>query len=352
MRVWGGLEIGSKIAVTLTAWKRHWNTLHKPRPPSESHTTRIAVRTPWRTASSHNRGAKSSIAPNTATNRRWQRRLTRVPGWLSRTPRRARIATLISRHQVFPFAVRGCGRNGTITPSAPITSGSASSSAVKGSTAGGVPPPPTPLPRPRAALSPVAPPAGPPPRACPPPALPRSTAAVIGGPSHTAQILPTDNPSTELPPPCVGGAPTPTLDPPAQPASPCSPSDTVLPAAASRSPQTTYAAFAAGSLYSAATAYNARRRAIAPAVGHARLSSLPSAGPPTAALPPKPPAPSAPSSQLPAPVLAVLETGGHSHLTYRLSVTKGCPLLGLVSKKNITSCHAPEPPPPTLRYAR
>ena len=33
--------------------------------------------------------------------------------------------------------MRGCGRNGTITPSAPITSGSASSSAVKGSTPGG-----------------------------------------------------------------------------------------------------------------------------------------------------------------------------------------------------------------------
>jgi hypothetical protein len=32
-------------------------------------------------------------------------------------------------------------------------------------------------------------------------------------------------------------------------------------------------------------------------------------------------------------------------------VTRGCPPLGLVSKKNITSCHAPEPPPPTLRYA-
>src|SRR5256886_16498786 len=95
--------------------------------------------------------------------------------------------------------------------------------------------------------------------------------------------------------------------------------------------QTTYAAFAAGSLCSAATAYNARRRAIAPAAGHARLSSLPSAGPPTAALPPKPPAPSALSSQLPAPALAVLETGGHSHLTYRLSVTRECPPLGLVS---------------------
>ena len=36
----------------------------------------------------------------------------------------------------------------------------------------------------------------------------------------------------------------------------------------------------------------------------------------------------------------------------RLSVTRGCPLLGLVSKKNIISCHAPAPPPPTLRYAR
>jgi hypothetical protein len=33
-------------------------------------------------------------------------------------------------------------------------------------------------------------------------------------------------------------------------------------------------------------------------------------------------------------------------------VTRGCPLLGLLSKKNITSCHAPEPPPPTLRYAQ
>src|SRR5947208_6317347 len=216
----------------------------------------------------------------------------------------------------------------------------------------GVPPPPALLTRPRAAPSPVAPPAGPTPRACPPPALPRSTAAIIGGPSHTAQILPTDSPSTALPPPCVGGAPTPTLDPTAQPASPCSPSDTVLFAAASRSPQTTYAAFAAGSLCSAAIAYNARRRAIAPAVGHARVSSLPSAGPPTAALPPKPPAPSALSPQLPAPALAALETAGHSPITYRLSVTRVCPPLGLVSKKNITSCHAPEPPPPTLRYAR
>src|SRR5205823_5322718 len=130
------------------------------------------------------------------------------------------------------------------------------------------------------------------------------------------------------------------------------PLDTVLPAAASRSPQTTYAAFAAGSLCSAATAYNARRRAIAPAAGHARLSSLPSAGPPTAAPPPKPPVPSALSSPLPAPALAVLETAGHSHITYCLSVTRVCPLLGLVSKKNITSCHAPQPPPPILRYAR
>src|SRR5439155_7376511 len=170
-------------------------------------------------------------------------------------------------------------------------------------------------------------------------------------PSHTAQILPTDNLSTVLPPPCVGGAPTPTLDPTEQPASPCSPSDTVLPAAASRSPQATYAAFAAGSLCSAATAYNARRRAIAPAAGHARLSSLPSAGPPTAAPPPKPPVPSALSSPLPAPALAVLETAGHSHITYSLSVTRVCPLLGIVSKKNITSCHAPQPPPPILRYA-
>src|SRR5947208_6648610 len=75
----------------------------------------------------------------------------------------------------------------------------------------GVPPPPTLLTRPRAAPSPVAPPAGPTPRACPPPALPQSTAAVIGGPPYTAQILPTDSPSTVLPPPCVGGAPTPTL---------------------------------------------------------------------------------------------------------------------------------------------
>jgi hypothetical protein len=33
-------------------------------------------------------------------------------------------------------------------------------------------------------------------------------------------------------------------------------------------------------------------------------------------------------------------------------VTRGCPLLGLVSKKNIISCHASKPPPPTLRYAR
>jgi hypothetical protein len=32
-------------------------------------------------------------------------------------------------------------------------------------------------------------------------------------------------------------------------------------------------------------------------------------------------------------------------------VTRGCPLLGLLSMKSITSCHAPEPPPPTLRYA-
>src|SRR5256885_16411178 len=157
----------------------------------------------------------------------------------------------------------------------------------------------------------MAPGRAPPPGCGPPLALPRSTAEVNGGPSHRAQIPPTDSPSTALPPPCVGGAPTPTPDPTAQPASPCSPSDTVLLAAASRSPQTTYAAFAAGSLCSAATAYNARRRAIAPAVGHARLSSLPSAGPPTAALPPKPPAPSALSSQLPAPALAVLETGGH-----------------------------------------
>src|SRR5205823_3555861 len=210
----------------------------------------------------------------------------------------------------------------------------------------GVPPPPTLVTRPRAAPSPAAPPAGPTPRACPPLTLPRSTAAVIGGPSHTAQIPPTNSPSTALPPPCVGGAPTPTLDPTAQPVSPCSRSDTVLPVAASRSPQTTYAAFAAGSLCSAATAYNARRRAIAPAAGHARLSSLPSAGPP-----PKPPVPSALSSPLPAPALAVLETAGHSHITYCLSVTRVCPLLSLVSKKNITSCHAPQPPPPILRYA-
>jgi hypothetical protein len=76
------------------------------------------------------------------------------------------------------------------------------------------------------------------------------------------------------------------------------------------------------------------------------------AQPSTAAPPPKPPAPSAPSLQLPAPALAVLETAGHSHITYCLSVTRGCPLLGLVSKKNITSCHAPQPSPPTLRYAR
>jgi hypothetical protein len=38
-------------------------------------------------------------------------------------------------------------------------------------------------------------------------------------------------------------------------------------------------------------------------------------------------------------------------LTYRLSVTRGCPLLGLVSKKSITSCPASKLPPPTLRYA-
>src|SRR5205823_11587582 len=102
----------------------------------------------------------------------------------------------------------------------------------------------------------------------------------------------------------------------------------------------------------AATAHTARRRAKPPAAGHARLSSLPPGGPLTAAPPPKPPAPSAPSSRLPTAALAVLETAGHSHITYRLSVTRGCPLLGLLSMKSITSCHAPELPPPTLRYAR
>src|SRR5205823_13631394 len=108
----------------------------------------------------------------------------------------------------------------------------------------------------------------------------------IGGPSHRAQIPPTNSPSTVLPPPCVGGAPTPMLDPTAQPASPCSPSDTVLPAA-SRSPQTPCAAFAVGSLCSAATAHTARRRAKPPAAGHARLTSLPPGGPLTAAPPPQ-----------------------------------------------------------------
>src|SRR5918992_172253 len=215
----------------------------------------------------------------------------------------------------------------------------------------GVPPPPPLVTRPRAAPSPVAPPAAPTSRACPPLALPRSTAVVIGGPSHRAQIPPTDSPSTALPPPCVGAPSTPTPDPTAQPASPCSPSDTVLPAAASRSPQTTCATFAVGSLCSAATAHTARRGPSPPAAGHARLTSLPPGAPQTAAPPPKPPAPSAPNSRLPTAALAVLEAAGHNHITYRLSMTRGCPLLGLVSKKNITSCHAPEPPPPTLRYA-
>src|SRR5437763_4633702 len=73
------------------------------------------------------------------------------------------------------------------------------------------------------------------------------------------------------------------------------------------------------------------------------------ARPPTAALSPKPPAPSAPSSKLHAHALAVLETAGHRHITYRLSVTRGCPFLGLLSMKSITFCHAPQPPPPTLR---
>src|SRR5256886_16005746 len=85
-----------------------------------------------------------------------------------------------------------------------------------------------------------------------------------------------------------------------------------------------------------------------PAVGHARSTSRLSPGPPIAAVPPNPPAPSALSSQLPAPALAVLETGGHSPITYRLSVTRVCPPLGLVSKKSITSCHAPEPLPQLL----
>src|SRR5438270_13962548 len=102
----------------------------------------------------------------------------------------------------------------------------------------------------------------------------------------------------------------------AQPASPCSPSDTVLPAA-HRSPQTTYAAFPAGSLCSAATAPTARKRATSPTAGHARSSSLPLGGPLTAAPPPKPPAPAAPNSRLPTAALAVLEAAGHNHIIYR-----------------------------------
>jgi hypothetical protein len=122
-----------------TAWKQRWKTGQKPRPPAASHPTCTAVRTRCRTASRPNRGVTSSIVPTTATNRRWQRRVTRVPGRVSRSPRRASIATLISRQRVVPVGVPGCGRNGTMPPAAPIPSGSAASSAATDAAGGNAP---------------------------------------------------------------------------------------------------------------------------------------------------------------------------------------------------------------------
>jgi hypothetical protein len=114
--------------------------------------------------------------------------------------------------------VRGCGRNTTITPSAPLPSGSASSLAANGSAAGSSPAANARNAPSRCTLAP-----GPTHRACSPRARPRSTAPVSGGPSHRAQIPPSDSPSTARPPPRVGAPLIPTRDPTVHSASPGSP---------------------------------------------------------------------------------------------------------------------------------
>ena len=137
-------------------------------------------------------------------------------------------------------------------------------------------------------------------------------------------------------------------DPTAPPATPHSRADTAPPAAASGSPQTACGAPARGSLYSAVVAHNSSRPATSLAGRRVPLIPLPAAVPPTPAPPSIPPSLSGLNWPLPAAALTVLETGDHSPIGYRLSVTRACPLLGLTSKKSTASCHAAEPALPQL----
>ncbi len=86
--------------------KRASNRHQKPRPPSANHTTVGLLKMPCRTDSSHKRGPKAAISPNTATNRRWVNCETRIQGLIFVLASLAIIAVIVHFYRKEPDYVK------------------------------------------------------------------------------------------------------------------------------------------------------------------------------------------------------------------------------------------------------